>query len=274
MSTLILSILVASVTSQQSGEMKITATASGEYMIIRLYDLHSPDNRGAKGATVIVRDLAGNILGEPVKTGSSGAVRFRVPEPPANTGFEISAINGPLSGKRIVNWRLPSESSVVLEEPIHRTQLTIRTSKPCTYVTSGYYSCYGCGCSPSCCSSCCWSPPVIPCVPSCCTSCGPIILSQTQGNAERAWLTASLPNDAVVFINGLRTKSTGAHREYASDNLEAGRVYRYEVRAQVVRNGKLIDDTKEVLLKVGERRSLAFDFFGNHNASLAAAIAR
>jgi uncharacterized protein (TIGR03000 family) len=73
-------------------------------------------------------------------------------------------------------------------------------------------------------------------------------------------LTIVVPADAKVFINGRQTRSIGTQREYVSYGLESGLTYRYEVRAEVVRDGKTVEDTREVFLTAGSREGVAFDF--------------
>lgn len=63
-----------------------------------------------------------------------------------------------------------------------------------------------------------------------------------------------------MVINGLVTKSTGAHREYVSYGLRPGYVYKYEIRAQVVRDGQLVEDTSTVYLAAGAHKAVAFRF--------------
>ena len=73
-------------------------------------------------------------------------------------------------------------------------------------------------------------------------------------------LSVRLPADAKVFVNGKPTTSTGAFRTYISRNLEPGRKYAYEVRAEVVRDGKKLARTKLVRLPAGRGVNLSFDF--------------
>jgi uncharacterized protein (TIGR03000 family) len=72
-----------------------------------------------------------------------------------------------------------------------------------------------------------------------------------------------------VFINGHQTRSVGTHREYVSYGLETGLTYRYEVRAEVVRDGKTVVDTREVFLTAGARQDLAFEFGAKKAVSVA-----
>ena len=69
-----------------------------------------------------------------------------------------------------------------------------------------------------------------------------------------------MPTDAKVTVNGLATKSTGSKREYISHNLQPGLTYKYRVTAQIVRDGKVLEDTQEVTLAAGSRDGIAFSF--------------
>lgn len=71
-------------------------------------------------------------------------------------------------------------------------------------------------------------------------------------------LTVNVPADAKVFVNGLPTTSTGTMRTYVSRNLNPGQVYNYEVRTEVVRDGKVVSDTKNVKLVAGQEYAMAF----------------
>jgi uncharacterized protein (TIGR03000 family) len=73
-------------------------------------------------------------------------------------------------------------------------------------------------------------------------------------------LAVNVPEDAKVFVNGLATTSTGAERQYVSRDLQAGFNYSYEVKAEIVRDGKTIEQVKQVNLRAGQTAELAFDF--------------
>ena len=76
-------------------------------------------------------------------------------------------------------------------------------------------------------------------------------------------LAVRVPADARVFVNGLETSSTGSYRQYASRNLKPGSSYNYEVRAEVVRNGEPVTETKTATISAGNSAELAFDFGGD-----------
>jgi uncharacterized protein (TIGR03000 family) len=82
----------------------------------------------------------------------------------------------------------------------------------------------------------------------------------TQVPARSAILNVQVPGEAKVFVNGLATSSTGGSRRYVSHDLEPGFNYTYELKAEIVRDGKTMTDTKVVKLKAGESANLEFDF--------------
>lgn len=73
-------------------------------------------------------------------------------------------------------------------------------------------------------------------------------------------LSVVVPDDAKVFVNGLETTSTGERRRYISRGLAEGATYAYEIRVEVRRNGRTLDDTKLVRLQTGQVSHLEFAF--------------
>ncbi len=82
---------------------------------------------------------------------------------------------------------------------------------------------------------------------------------QTSLWRQGALLTVDVPNNAKVLVNGISTRSTGDHRRYVSRNLTPGFDYTYEVKAQVMVDGKPVTQTKTVRLRAGQQAKLAFD---------------
>lgn len=72
-------------------------------------------------------------------------------------------------------------------------------------------------------------------------------------------LTVEVPADAKIFVNGQATNSAGESRQYVSRNLQAGYNYTYEVRAEIVRDGKTIEETKTIDVRAGEVAELTFN---------------
>jgi uncharacterized protein (TIGR03000 family) len=86
----------------------------------------------------------------------------------------------------------------------------------------------------------------------------PSASDEASRNSSSAYFTVAVPVDAKVSINGKDTTSVGASRTYVSRSLNAGRRYKYEITAQVNRNGQTIADTKTVYVRTGERQNLSF----------------
>jgi uncharacterized protein (TIGR03000 family) len=81
-------------------------------------------------------------------------------------------------------------------------------------------------------------------------------------DGDAGYIVVDVPADAKVFVNGHATTSTGEHRQYVSHGLEAGMRYEYQVRAEIVRDGKVQSETKTVQLTAGSQADLAFDMNG------------
>jgi uncharacterized protein (TIGR03000 family) len=84
-------------------------------------------------------------------------------------------------------------------------------------------------------------------------------------------LTVWVPFDAKVTINGLETHKTGSRREFVSFGLKEGFNYKYVVKAQVERDGKMLEDTQTVVLTAGQIKAVAFGFNVNPGEQVAAA---
>ena len=81
-----------------------------------------------------------------------------------------------------------------------------------------------------------------------------------QAAGETAVLNLSLPTEAVVYVNGKRTRTEGAFRSYVSRNLKPGKRYSYEVRAEIEENGKTVARTKVIQMVAGANKTFEFDF--------------
>ncbi|MDO5309955.1 MAG: TIGR03000 domain-containing protein [Planctomycetia bacterium] len=68
-----------------------------------------------------------------------------------------------------------------------------------------------------------------------------------------------VPEDAIVYVNGYRTKQKGALRSFAAKNLEYGQTYSFEIRVVEFRNGQRYEDVQTTTLTAGESTALAFN---------------
>lgn len=89
---------------------------------------------------------------------------------------------------------------------------------------------------------------------------GAATLASHQGTSSDAiYLNVSVPAAAKVFVNDMATTSTGASRQFISRGLEAGKRYKFEIRAEVTAaDGSVATETKTVSLGAGQREELDF----------------
>lgn len=73
-------------------------------------------------------------------------------------------------------------------------------------------------------------------------------------------ITVYVPAEAKVTINGLPTKSAGTRREYVSLGLQPGLQYKYVITAELEKDGKIYEETREVILTAGAKKGVAFSF--------------
>ena len=77
---------------------------------------------------------------------------------------------------------------------------------------------------------------------------------------DRAVLRLRVPQEAKVYVNGRLTKTPGAVRSFESENLVAGRVYKYKVKAVIERDGKQLVRSKLISLRPGRLEETVLDF--------------
>jgi uncharacterized protein (TIGR03000 family) len=83
-------------------------------------------------------------------------------------------------------------------------------------------------------------------------------------------VTVWVPYEAKVTINGLATQSTGSRRQFVSFGLKPGYTYKYLVHAEVVRDGKIVEDDRTVVITAGQSTAVAFGFNTNPSEAVAA----
>ncbi len=89
--------------------------------------------------------------------------------------------------------------------------------------------------------------------------------TETDGDTgtDTAILNLRLPARAIVYVNGKRTRTEGAFRSYVSRNLQAGKRYTYEVRAEIEQDGQTLARTKVVQLTAGVNKTFDIEFDPN-----------
>jgi uncharacterized protein (TIGR03000 family) len=73
-----------------------------------------------------------------------------------------------------------------------------------------------------------------------------------EAGADRVMLMGHLPADALVWISGAPTTSTGEERHYISPALEAGKEYHYSIRVAWVEDGMWVAKESKIAVKAGE----------------------
>jgi uncharacterized protein (TIGR03000 family) len=56
------------------------------------------------------------------------------------------------------------------------------------------------------------------------------------------------------------TKTTGSKRHFVSYGLRPGYTYKYVVKAEIVREGKIVTEEQTVAITAGDRSGVAFGF--------------
>jgi uncharacterized protein (TIGR03000 family) len=76
---------------------------------------------------------------------------------------------------------------------------------------------------------------------------------------NQARLIVSVPADAKLFIDGQPMKTSASQRTFRTPKLDPRLTYYYDVRAEVVRDGKTITRTQRVILRAGDAVNATFD---------------
>jgi len=75
-----------------------------------------------------------------------------------------------------------------------------------------------------------------------------------------ATIVVSLPADAKLSVDGHATTSTDEMRTFVSPALEPGRDFVYDLKGEVVRQGKTVIARREVTVHAGEETRVSLDF--------------
>ena len=81
--------------------------------------------------------------------------------------------------------------------------------------------------------------------------------SELSRDDAPARLTIQAPADARVTVDDVEVPATS--RSFKTPTLENGRTYFYTVKAEMVRGGKAVRDSKRVLLEAGKDASVEFE---------------
>ncbi|MBY0527437.1 MAG: TIGR03000 domain-containing protein [Gemmataceae bacterium] len=80
----------------------------------------------------------------------------------------------------------------------------------------------------------------------------------TVTTTARAKIVIDVPAEAKLYIDDHLTKATSDKRTFDTPTLNQGQAYFYEMRAEVVRDGKTYSETKRIQFKAGETVQASF----------------
>lgn len=97
--------------------------------------------------------------------------------------------------------------------------------------------------------------------------------SRGAGQGSRARLILNLPADARLYVDGQYVADAAARGAFTTPSLTAGKKYYYDLRAEVIRDGKPVQDARRVIVTAGSVIRADFSALGTP-AGVAAAAAR
>jgi uncharacterized protein (TIGR03000 family) len=89
------------------------------------------------------------------------------------------------------------------------------------------------------------------------TDTNPAPKTEKKGSRTSASLKFKLPADAVLFVDGQKTAGEGTERAFYTPPLAGGKFF-YDVRAEMVIDGKAVTEEKRVVVQAGDQLTEAF----------------
>jgi len=86
-----------------------------------------------------------------------------------------------------------------------------------------------------------------------------------SGAGNRARVSVSLPADGKLFIDGQPIPNVADGKVFQTPELRPDREYTYEIRAEVVVDGKVVSRTRHVTLSAGDVIRADFSTLGNNS---------
>lgn len=81
----------------------------------------------------------------------------------------------------------------------------------------------------------------------------------------QAHLSVQVPSDAKLFVDGMETRTSSENRVFDTPPLQRGSSYYYDVRVEIIRAGRTISETRQVVVRAGETASVSFANVGSPN---------
>lgn len=93
----------------------------------------------------------------------------------------------------------------------------------------------------------------------------PTVVAQAPPAAapQKATVIVDLPADADLYVDGIKANVTSARRKVVSPPLQAGLDYVYTLKAEALRDGKPVTQTKQVTIRAGAVTQVRFDDLAN-----------
>jgi uncharacterized protein (TIGR03000 family) len=85
-----------------------------------------------------------------------------------------------------------------------------------------------------------------------------VVVDLNETPADVGRVTVKLPADARLFVDGVSYPSTSATRSFETPRIEPGRRYSYELRAEVVRDGRTLSESRRVVVEAGKEVNVEF----------------
>lgn len=103
------------------------------------------------------------------------------------------------------------------------------------------------------------APPVKPATPPVKPVTPPVKPTDKAAEDTTATVIISLPADATLYANGVRTRQTSNERHFVTPPLEIGMIYNYTLTIEVVRDGRMVTETRQVEVQAGAEIRVAFE---------------
>jgi len=82
--------------------------------------------------------------------------------------------------------------------------------------------------------------------------------TRNDATPQPATVRVTLPEGAVFYVNGVATKQTGTERAFVTPPLAPGGRYAYDTRAEILVNGKLEVEERQIVVTAGGTVSESF----------------
>jgi len=79
-----------------------------------------------------------------------------------------------------------------------------------------------------------------------------------RGTSAAAHLSLELPADAILYVDGQKIPGTGTLRKFHTPELPLGKAFFYELRAEILLDGKLEVEEARIIVRAGDQLNRSF----------------